>query len=134
MSYCCVICSEKSALSTQNTTKFLEYLHVCSEFMEVKSIQTLLLKRLKLPSDNTRYCIFFLLEAKNVLWMYWKFTHLPPHTSTGFKVGVQDGCVVDFYWAFFAYSEQVFSFSVMTNCIWKMAAISKFSLKKFLKF
>ena len=108
MSYCCVICSEKSALSTQNTTKFLEYLDVCSEFMEVKSIQTLLLKRLKLPSDNTRYCIFFLLEAKNVLWMYWKFTHLPPHTSTGFKVGVQDGCVVDFYWAFSAYSEQVF--------------------------
>ena len=45
-------------------TKFLEYLDVCSEFMEVKSIQTLLLKRLKLPSDNTRYCIFFYLKQK----------------------------------------------------------------------
>lgn len=66
MSYYCVICSEKSALSAQNTIKFLEYLDVGNEFMEVKS---LLLKRLKLPSDNTRY-FFFLLEAKNVLWMY----------------------------------------------------------------
>ena len=61
MSYYCVICSEKSALSAQNTIKFLEYLDVGNEFMEVKS---LLLKRLKLPSDNTRYCFFFYLKQK----------------------------------------------------------------------